>query len=216
MILKKIAKTDLMILIRDDIVRGEFPPGTHLRLDKLATRFEVSTMPIREALRALEAEGIVYSIPHRGSYVTEFTPDELLDIFEMRAELEKMATRDAVPRFTESHFEQFQEMVNNWRAESDDVALMVQQNNDFHKLIYQTANRPHLYKEIMILRNRTPHYLRSYTEEMGRFENAKQAHQVLVDAFQLGNPEAAGNLMFKHIWDVGQALAEYIRSKDEE
>lgn len=215
MILKKIAKTDLMILIRDDIVRGEFSPGTHLRLDKLATRFEVSTMPIREALRALEAEGIVYSIPHRGSYVTEFTADELLDIFEMRAALEKMATRDAVPRFTENHLEQFQEMVNNWRAESDDLALMVQQNNDFHKLIYQTANRPHLYKEIMVLRNRTPHYLRSYAEEMGRFENAKQAHQALVDAFQVGNAENAGNLMFKHIWDVGQALAEYIRSKDE-
>lgn len=216
MLFKKIAKTDLVELIRDDIVRGVFLPGAHLRLDKLAKRFDVSTMPIREALRALEAEGIVYSIPHRGSFVTEFTAEELLDIFEMRAVLEKMATRDAVPRFTESHFEQFQKMVNDWRAESDDVALMVQQNNDFHKLIYQTAKRPHLYKEIMVLRNRAPHYLRSYTEEMGRFENAKQAHQVLVDAFQVGNAETAANLMFNHVWDIGQALAEYIRTKDNE
>lgn len=216
MVLKKIVKTDLVKLIRNDIIRGEFTAGAHLRLDKLATRFNVSTMPIREALRALEAEGIVYSIPHRGSFVTEFSVDELLDIFEMRAVLEQMATRDAVPHLTETLINQLQIMVDNWRAESDDIALMVDQNDDFHKLIYQQAKRPHLYKEIMVLRNRTPHYLRSYTDEMGHFDNAKQTHQLLVDAFRVGNIEDASILMFNHVWDVGQALANYIRDKNNE
>lgn len=216
MVLSKVVKTELIELIRNAIVRGEFPAGTHLRLDNLAKRFAVSTMPIREALRELHAEGIVYSIPHRGSFVTRFTVAELLDIFEMRATLEKMATRDAVPRFTLAHFDEFQEMVNSWYIESDDIAVMVQRNADFHMLIYKTANRPHLYNEIILLRNRTRHYLHSYAKELGRFEKAKQAHQELVDAFKLGNAEKAADLMYEHVWNVGCELAEYVSKKDSE
>ncbi len=208
------AKVSLIEAIRQEIVRGNFLPGAHLRLDKLATQFDVSTMPIREALRALEAEGIIYSAPHRGSFVTRFNADELLDIYEMRAVLEQLATRQAVPNFKPHHIQRLQEMVNSWRAESDDIALMVQQNTDFHLLIYELANRPHLYNEIMILRNRTQHYLHAFVAKVGRFERAKQEHQALVDIFASRDADAAAKLMFQHVWHVGLALADYVREQD--
>ena len=214
MVSKKVAKTDLMRVIREAIVCGEFTAGRHLRLDELASKFNVSTMPIREVLRSLEADGVVYSVPHRGSFVTRFSATELLDIFEMQATLEKIATRDAIPHFKLKIFDQLQAIVDNWHTADDDIILLIQQNDRFHQLIYKVAKRSHLYNEIITLRNRTRHYLHAYIAEMGHFKSGKQEHQALIDAFKLGNPTLASDLIFEHVWDVGTSLANYVKQKE--
>ncbi|GAB5491896.1 MAG: GntR family transcriptional regulator [Phototrophicaceae bacterium] len=210
---KKITKTDLMQALREAIVCGEFVAGTHLRLDELATKYDVSTMPIREVLGSLEAEGVVYSVPHRGSFVTRFSANELLDIFEMQATLEKMATRDAIPHFTIKDFDFLQNIVDNWYTEGNNIVWLIQQNDQFHQHIYKLAKRSHLYNEIMTLRSRTRHYLHSYITEMGHFKSGKQDHQDLIDAFKLGTPKLASELIFEHVWDVGLSLANYVNEK---
>ena len=94
-------KETLVETLRDEIIRGDFVPGQYLRLEEIASRFDVSTMPVREALRDLEAEGLVTIFPHRGAIVTELSADELQDIYDIRVTLEEMATRLAVPLMTE-------------------------------------------------------------------------------------------------------------------
>ena len=70
-------KTSLVETLRDEIIQGDHAPGQHLRLEEIAARYDVSTMPVREALRDLEAEGIVTIFPHRGAVVTKLTAGEL-------------------------------------------------------------------------------------------------------------------------------------------
>src|SRR5256885_15004848 len=88
--------------IRDDVIRGTFRPGQRLTEDSLAERYGVSRVPIREALRTLEAEGFVYSRPYVGTFVAELTEDEAADLLEIRAALEPLcAARAAVRRTPE-------------------------------------------------------------------------------------------------------------------
>jgi len=80
-------KDALVENLRDEIIRGDLVPGQYLRLEEIAPRFDVSTMPVREALRDLEAEGLVTIFPHRGAIVTQLSADELQDIYDIRATL---------------------------------------------------------------------------------------------------------------------------------
>ena len=94
---------DLLVQqIRSEIIRGNLRPGARLRLRDLADRFKVSTQPIREALSELEAEGLVQAAPRKGAVVTVLTAEELVDLYEIRATLEAMATRTAVPNIRSS------------------------------------------------------------------------------------------------------------------
>ena len=90
-------KDTLVEILRDEIIQGHLAPGQHLRLEEIAPRFDVSTTPVREALRELEVEGLVTIFPHRGAIVTKLSVEELQDIYDIRVTLEEMATRFAVP-----------------------------------------------------------------------------------------------------------------------
>ena len=79
--------------IRNEIIKGNYVPGQRLRLRELASEFSISTQPVRDALSELEAEGLVTSEPRRGAVVTQLSPAELQDIYDIRATLEAMATR---------------------------------------------------------------------------------------------------------------------------
>nr|MBC8316290.1 GntR family transcriptional regulator [Candidatus Desulfobia pelagia] len=92
--LTRTVKSGLVELIREEIVRGIYKPGERLRLEDIAAQYEVSTMPVREALRDLEAEGLVMLYPHKGAVVTEMSPEELADIYDIRAFL---VTTQATP-----------------------------------------------------------------------------------------------------------------------
>ncbi|MGD9100781.1 MAG: GntR family transcriptional regulator, partial [Anaerolineae bacterium] len=125
-------KEALVETLRDEIIRGDFVPGQYLRLEEIATRFDVSTMPVREALRDLEAEGLVTIFPHRGATVTQLSADELQDIYDIRVALEEMATRLAVPLVTEATLTELTTLVERMENHVGDVATLVKLNHQFH------------------------------------------------------------------------------------
>jgi DNA-binding GntR family transcriptional regulator len=137
-------KETLVETLRDEIVQGDHTPGQYLRLEEIAARFDVSTMPVREALRDLEAEGLVTSFPHRGAMVTRLSPDELEDIYDMRVVLEEMATRLAVPFLTESTLAELTSLVEQMDEHLGDVATLVRLNHQFHLTLYEASGRGHL------------------------------------------------------------------------
>jgi DNA-binding GntR family transcriptional regulator len=115
-------KDALVETLRDEIIRGDLVPGQYLRLEEIAARFDVSTMPVREALRDLEAEGLVTIFPHRGAIVTQLGADELQDIYDIRATLEEMATRLAVPFVTKATLAELTSLVEQIEDHLSDVA----------------------------------------------------------------------------------------------
>src|SRR5205085_10934067 len=87
--------------LRERILRSEYPEGEPLRQDAIAAALGVSRIPVREALRQLEAEGLVAFSPHRGAVVSSLSPAEIDEVFTLRASLESDLVRRAVPRLTD-------------------------------------------------------------------------------------------------------------------
>jgi DNA-binding GntR family transcriptional regulator len=210
-------KETLVETLRDEIVQGDHAPGQYLRLEEIAARFDVSTMPVREALRDLEAEGLVTSFPHRGAMVTRLSPDELEDIYDIRVVLEEMATRLAVPFLTEATLAELTSLVEQMDNHLSDVATLVRLNHQFHLTLYEASGRRHLCEINRNLRYRSQHYLHVFIVE-AKSENippTQREHRAILEACKRGDAELAATLMREHVALVGHAIVDYVRQRDE-
>jgi DNA-binding GntR family transcriptional regulator len=209
-------KTSLVETLRDEIIRGDLVPGQYLRLEEIAARFDVSTMPVREALRDLEAEGLVTIFPHRGATVTQLSADELQDIYDIRATLEEMATRLAVPLVTKATLAELTSLVEQMENHLGDVATLVKLNHQFHLTLYAASGRRHLCELNRVLRYRVQHYLHLFTVETALDHPQTQGeHRAILEACRRGDAEQAAALMRDHVAQVGRAIVEYVRQRDE-
>ena len=201
--------------LRDEIIRGDLVPGQPLRLEEIAARFDVSTMPVREALRDLEAEGLVTTFPHRGANVTQLSADDLQDIYDIRATLEEMATRLAVPLVTRATLTELTSLVEQMDSHLGDVVALVKLNHQFHLTLYAASGRKHLCELNRMLRYRTQHYLHAFINDLGRMPQAQVEHRAILEACKRGDAEQAGTIMHDHVAQVGHAIVEYVRQRDE-
>ncbi len=211
----KTIKTSLVTHIRDDIIKGEVEPGGWLRLNDLAKRYNVSTMPIREALSILESEGLLTIYPHRGAQVTSFTPDELLGIYEMRAVLEQLATLRAVPMLSDADLAKLTAIVEDMRgsSETSDLVQFSASNLEFHFNLYAACKNSHLSEMVKGLRYRTQHYFRRYVESMSGLQNGYAEHRRLLDLIMARKAETAAHMMYDHVYDAGKAIAKRMQEQ---
>ena len=152
-----IAPIMIVDAVRADIADGRFRPGSALRQEELAERFGVSRIPVREALRQLEAEGVVTVHANRGAFVRSFTPAELREIYDLRIMLECDLLERAIPAMTEEDFERIKAVMDgagvarlgSWRRDLD---------RRFHQALYQPAERPLQLELVMKLRDSIAHY----------------------------------------------------------
>jgi DNA-binding GntR family transcriptional regulator len=213
--LPRTVKEQLADHLRDEIIRGTFEPGEHLRLEDIAARFEVSTMPVREALRELESEGLVTIFPHRGAVVTELTAEDIEDIYEIRATLEAMATRLAIPGMTEEICRDLADIVERMDGQLGHVATLVKLNHQFHSTLYAASGRRHLCDLNHMLRYRTQHYLHAYMDDLGSMALAQEEHRSILEACRRRDAEEAASLVEEHVTEVGQAIVEFVRRRYE-
>jgi DNA-binding GntR family transcriptional regulator len=215
--ISRTVKEALVETLRDEIVQGDHAPGQYLRLEEIAARFDVSTMPVREALRDLEAEGLVTIFPHRGAAVTQLSADELQDIYDIRATLEEMAARLAVPLLTEAILAELTSLVEQMDNHLGDVATLVRLNHQFHLTLYAASGRRHLCELNRMLRYRVQHYLHVFIVEAksDRIPPTQREHRAILEACMRGDAEGAAALMREHVAQVGHAIIEYIRQRDE-
>ncbi len=197
--------------IRDEIILGNFHPGRRLILRDLADQFNVSTQPIRQALTELEAEGLVQTTPRKGHIVTALSPDELLDIYEIRATLEAMATRLAVPHVTAEKLETLERLIDDMDNHMGEVIELVQLNKQFHLVLYEASGRQHLLSLVGSLRNHTAHYLHAYMIDLGGMPLAQDEHRVILDAIRNGETGKAANVMYDHVMAAGEGIIAYVK-----
>lgn len=185
-----------------DLVSGDFSPGTHLTIETLTTRYGVSHMPIREALRQLEGEGILISIAHRGFRIEALTEAYIRNIYDIRVGIESMLARRAVERATDADIldirQMHQELTDLIRLGKPKVAT--QENVVFHKRIYAIAGNP---EAELILEGRT-RVVRTVGDSLGgylpdMFDAVIAEHEKIVSAFERREPAAAGQAVFDHV-----------------
>jgi DNA-binding GntR family transcriptional regulator len=207
-------KSTLVEKLRDAIILGEYIPGQHLRLEDIAARFDISTTPVREALRDLEVEGLVSIFPHRGAVVTQLSADDLLDIYEVRATLEEMATRLAVPNIGDDTFAQLELYIEQMDNHLGDLATLVKLNHKFHYTLYCASGRRHLCEITSILRRRTQHYLHAYISHLGGMPMAQEEHRAVIEACRKGDTERAATIIYDHVTHVGNSIIEYVHQQE--
>jgi DNA-binding GntR family transcriptional regulator len=195
--------------LREAILRGELTGGQALRQDDLGSQFGLSATPVREALRQLEAEGLVVYTPNRGAFVSRLSSEEIDEVYEIRSVLEVLALRFALPHITPSDLEQAKRVI--YEADQADPARKAALNWAFHAAIYTPSQRPRLLALIRGLHNTTDRYSR-LSLTLGRFqERSQEGHQQIIDAIEAGNSEGAVSALSEHIAQARQFVVQYLK-----
>jgi DNA-binding GntR family transcriptional regulator len=202
--------------VRDAILQGALEGGEPLRQDELAAHFRVSSIPVREALRQLEAEGLVVIHAHRGAVVSELSFEGVREIVEIRVVLETLAIQRAIPQMTEEDLGRAERMADAIDHEKNIVARWGELNWEFHAALYAPANRPNLTALIKAQHIKFDRYIRAYhgsSEYKEYKDQAQREHRQLIEICRQGDIAAASELMPKHIEALGDMLIAYFEER---
>lgn len=207
----RLSSTETIVAkIRDDIVTARLEPGAPLRQDELAARFGVSHIPVREALRALEGEGLVEIRPRRGAIVAPLSADEFEEICDMRIALETAALRLAIPQMTTNELSTAEAILDRIdRTPSRWGSL----NGEFHLALYAAARRPRMLESIRALHRNAERYLHLELRFTGSHTRSQREHRKLLRAATKGETEEACALLRTHIANDARLLLREMRAR---
>lgn len=193
--------------LRDQIQIGRLAGGSRVKPEDVAAELGISRMPVREAIRQLDTEGLLTIRPNRGAIVTVFSSDRLSELFEMRAVLEGLCARRAAVTFDEDAGDELTLLLNRLNRASGNIDLWIERHEAFHDFICQRADRPHVMAEVRKLRAAVEPYLRlSQTHPVTMGDSARQ-HRELIDVLLTQDAEKAEAVMRHHI---DSTAAEFI------
>jgi len=205
----------VMNAIRERILSGEFPPGERLVEARLSDELGVSRMPVREALRALAAEGMVTIEPRRGATVTTFSDEQVREIVEVRATLEALNAKLAAKRHDKQQLARLEQIVAAGAKVADgaDVTKLHEDNATFHEALASAADNSVLRDLVRSLRERTALIFAPHSRKRAR-ENWEE-HAAIVRAVVAGDAELAALLAARHVHAAAQALPQGAKSSSE-
>jgi DNA-binding GntR family transcriptional regulator len=197
--------------IRERILGGSLAPGARVVAEDVATELNLSRTPVREAFRQLEAEGLLVIRPNRGALVASFSPDELLDLFEMRAALEGLAARRACARWTDDFGDQLHLALRRLGRTAPGDASFMPLHDALHALIARQAGGTRLIAETEKLRAAVERHLRAYFARHETKAGTLDDHRRLIDALEAGPPALAETAMRAHVMQTATRLIERMR-----
>ncbi len=203
---------DVTHRLRDAIGRGLLPPGLRLAQEDLATRMGVSRMPVREALRRLESEGLVTALPNCGARVAALTAAELNEIYEMRVALETLAIRAASPHYTPAVFDTLRTLLGCMDDGIEDMQEYLLLNKRFHDLLYGQAQRPILLHTLENLRLRSDRYLALFSLTAASTDHAQNDHWEILQAVERGDLASACSVLTQHLHFAADGLSALLAS----
>lgn len=204
---RELAPEQVTNRLRDAITSGALTPGERLNQAVLAERLGVSRMPVREALRQLQAEGLVTLLPYRGAIVSGLSLRELREIYEIRTALEVLALRIGWEEGGGLALEDM-ELVLRQMDDTEDQERWLALNTSFHNLLYGGADRPLLLETIGVLRNKSDRFLRRFAAKRVRTAHAQQEHWSILKALERGDVETACELLASHLRSTVTSLSE--------
>jgi DNA-binding GntR family transcriptional regulator len=213
---------DLAFEIRERILAGEYPIGSRLRQEQLAERFGVSRMPVREALRILQASGAVVLVPNRGAVVRGPTPREIREAYAVRAELEGFGAGLAAELIDDAQLERLREAERLFRESVAKYVSTVsaadgrdrgwtEANDLFHEAILTAAGNQRLHLAIRELHRSFPRNLTwsALSEEPTLIEDNVNQHGRILAAIDHRDPGAARRWMTDHVRRAGELVASW-------
>ncbi|WP_245449461.1 GntR family transcriptional regulator [Chelatococcus asaccharovorans] len=198
--------------LQERILNGEFNEGDQLFQEQIAAEYEVSRMPVREALRQLEAAGLVQIQTHKGAIVTALPVEQIGELFHLRGLLECDALKIAVPRMTPEalrHAEKLLVVLEEAYHQRDTRAWGVG-NSEFHMSLYRPSDRPRTLALIEGLNVQTERYIRLQLTLSHALADAEREHRELLDLCRQGETAKAVAYLAKHIENARKQLVQEI------
>jgi len=205
--------------LREQILSGELREGEQLRQDAIAAEFQISRIPVREALSHLAAEGLITIVANRGAVVSALSPEEIMQMFETRAVVECYMLRCAIPNMTAEDFEAAENILKDYEQSLEKDSEMKSWgswNWSFHSALYARADRAFMLAYAKNLNINCDRYTRLHLVFTREQHRAGQAHRELLDACKTKDPDLAAAALWKHITEAGEYLREFIRKRREQ
>lgn len=196
--------------LREEILGGAYRPGERIRQQELAGIHSASRLPVRDALRMLESEGLVTIIANAGSWVSQLSPEECAEMYQIRERLEPLLLEYSAGSLSGDVIERLQHLADAMQ-DSADVEDFLRLDREFHLLCYSGTATILLGETIVQLWNRTQHYRRVFVR-MFRAEgdgSVHHEHQLLVAALRDGDSASAEQVLAGHIRRTRLALARH-------
>jgi DNA-binding GntR family transcriptional regulator len=190
-------------VLAERIIRGEIAPDARLRQDHIAEEFSTSHVPVREAFRRLEAQGLAISLPRRGVRVASFDLKEVREVAEMRAALEVLALRHAAQHMTSAILDEAEEATREGDAAAD-VHAWEAANRRFHRLILAPCGMKRLLASIDDLHAASARFLFSAWQS-GWEKRTDHDHRAIIAALRQGRTEEAAAILQKHVQWIGRS-----------
>ncbi len=201
--------------LRDEIRSGVLPPGTPLRQDALAARFESSRIPVREALRQLEAEGLVNHQLNCGTVVASMSTEQICELLDIRVALECHAAKLAVPNMVGSDFEAMEAILAAYSA-SDTITEWAEHNRRFHLALSAPANNRRLRRMIEEFCLNTDRYTHVAMSAATGKDRPQADHYRIVEACRARDVATVVRLLEEHILETKRELLARARLQEEQ
>jgi DNA-binding GntR family transcriptional regulator len=186
--------------IREGILDGRLKPGQRIRQEEIARRLGTSRIPVREALRQLETEGLVSLVPHSGARVAVMDYDGFTELYRLREAVEPMAIAESASRLSDEQLAHLAELVDIVEQAADDPLRWLQADRQFHLESYAAAPLPRVLSMIEGFWNQTQQYRRAYLYTVHtRLAIVNAEHHLILEALERREPRDAAELQRLHI-----------------
>lgn len=202
-------------IIKEEILNGEYEANQKLVISHLAQRFESSEIPVREAISQLESDGLIDFKPHTGAVVRTLSSKDIQEIFELRVELEGLATRLATEELNEDQYTELRKILDDSSEafEKRDYVLFERLNVEFHNKIYSSCNNNLLIKTIKDLWSNTKRYPSLFLENDDHIIKSIKEHNDIYNALLKKDSMLAENCMIKHKTRAGREILRLTQRK---
>jgi len=203
---RKLASHELVAeVLREAITTGHLRANAPLLQEEIAAQLRVSHIPVREALRQLQSEGLVTYQPNRGATVSALTSSEISEIYEIRVLLETAAVRRAAPHLTAQQLERAERILDGAET-ADDGAAWGSHDVDFHQLIYHLEARPRMQELIEGLLRRVDRYWLIHGLMLRHRRPFEREHRAILAALRERDGERAALLLGQHLAGAAELL----------
>ena len=200
--------------IEEQIATGKLLPGSRLDEAELAKRYNVSRTPIREAINLLLGEGLIETRPRRGVVVSRVTPQRLIEMFEVMAELEVMCAQLAARRMSEDELAAIEKAHEACQGAVDasDPEAYFYANERFHYAIYTASHNSFLFEQASALQRKLRPYRRLQLRVRNRIQRSFAEHQAIVNALRAGDAGELVSTVRNHVLVQGERFADLVSS----
>lgn len=186
--------------LRQAILSGDYAPGTRVRQKELADIFGTSRIPVREALKELEVEGLITLVPNSGAWISKLDSKECDEIYKIRERIEPLALKESILNMSAGRIDQLSELVDGMEN-SKSLEEFLRIDRLFHISSYADAGLPTLLMMIERFWNTTQHYRRAYTKLIGDDGQwiIHAEHRLMLEAIKRRDVEEAERIHQGHI-----------------